>query len=87
MTEQIYDEMPSMQELQIRQQAPQSAHVSLWTAPIVTLVLGVALSALCWSTVHLYSQAYIAIIMPITLLTALTQLSLGLRKSIREEMS
>ena len=86
MTEQIYDEIPVVQELQIRQPIPQAAHVSLWTAPIVTLVIGVTLSALCWSTVPYYSQAYIAIIMPITLLTALTQLSLGLIKSIRNEM-
>lgn len=87
MTEHMYDEIPTVQELQIRQQAPQVAHVSLWTAPVLTIVLGVTLSAICWLTVPLYSQAYIAIIMPITLLTALTQLSLGLIKSIRNEMS
>ena len=87
MTEHVYDEISPVQELQIGQPAPQTAHVRLWTAPVLTLVLGVTLSALCWSTVPLYSQTYIAIIMPITLLTALTQLSLGLIKSIRNEMS
>ena len=87
MTEQIYEEYPAVQEQQIIQPAPQAVKFNLWVAPVVTLVIGITLSVLCWSTIHLYSQAYIAIIMPITLLTALTQLGLGLVKTIRNEMS
>lgn len=84
MTEQIYEETPVLQEVQPRTLPAQSVPVNHWASPVRTLIIGIILCAISWSATP-YSQAYLAIIIPISTLTALTQLSLGLVHEIEKD--
>jgi hypothetical protein len=83
MTEQIYEETPVLQEVPPSPLHAQSVPVNHWATPAQTLIIGIILCAISWSVTP-YSQAYLAIIIPICTLTALTQLSLGLIREIDE---
>ncbi len=83
MTEQIYEEAPVLQEVQLSPLYAQNVPVNHWAAPVQTLIIGIILCAISWSVTP-YSQAYVSIIIPICTLTALTQLSLGLIREIDE---
>ncbi|TFH17116.1 hypothetical protein E4H04_05520 [Candidatus Bathyarchaeota archaeon] len=84
MTEQIYEETTVLQEVQPNPLHAQSVPLNHWATPAQTLIIGIILCAISWSATP-YSLSYLAIIIPICTLTALTQLSLGLIREIDEE--
>lgn len=54
------------------------------TSPAKTLVVGIIIGLLCVFMIPVYGMTYVIILIPICILTAITQLSIGIIKEIQE---
>ena len=84
MTEQMHED----QQMSIQSIEPlRTRHIIAdnWTSPAKTLVIGSIISLLCLFMIPVYGMTYVIILIPICILTAITQLSIGIIKEIQEQ--
>ena len=83
MTEQIHEEqhlgIQPIEPLRTRRILAQNL-----TSPAKTLVVGSIIGMLCVFMIPVYGMTYVIILIPICILTAITQLSIGIIKEIQE---
>ena len=84
MTEQTHKELPAIYETPVTPLSTRHVLSKNWTTPARTLAIGTLISLVCLFTVPAYGITYVAVLMPISLLTAITQLSLGIIHEIDE---
>ena len=84
MTEQMHED----QQMSIQSIEPlRTRHIIAdnWTSPAKTLVIGSIIGLLCVLMIPVYGMTYVIILIPICILTAITQLSIGIIKEIQEQ--
>lgn len=83
MTEQIHEDqhmdIPPIEPLKTRHILAQN-----WTKPAKTLVAGILVSVLCIFMTPVYGITYVSALMPICILTAITQFSINIIKDIEK---
>ena len=83
MTEQIHEDqhmgIQTIEPLRTRYILAQN-----WTSPAKTLAVGSIIGLLCLFMIPVYGMTYVIILIPICILTAITQLSIGIIKEIQE---
>lgn len=87
MTEQAAEELPAIYEAPVAPLNTRHVLSNNWAAPARTITLGAIISLLLVYTVPVNSFAYIAILVPICLMTAITQISLGIIHELDEHTS
>ena len=84
MTEQTHEQFQTVYEAPLRPISAKQVISNHWMAPTITLLLGAIISALYFFMIPVYSLTYVAILLPICILTAITQLSLGIINEINK---
>ena len=83
MTEQIHEDqhmdIPPIEPLKTRHILAQN-----WTKPAKTLAAGILVSVLCIFMIPVYGITYVSALMPICILTAITQFSINIIKDIEK---
>jgi len=83
MTEQIHEE-PQMSVQPIEPLGKRHIITDNWASPAKTLALGGLMSILCVFMIPVYGLTYVRVLMPICLLTAITQISISVIKELDE---
>ena len=83
MTEQIHED-PTMMVQPIEPLGKRHIITDNWVSPAKTLALGGLMSVLCVFMIPVYGLTYVRVLMPICILTAITQISISIIKEIDE---
>ena len=83
MTEQVQED-PQMSLQHIEPLRTRHILADNWTSPAKTLLVGSIIGILCMYMIPVYGMTYVTILIPICILTAITQLSIGIIREIQE---